>query len=203
MKQQVNLYLPELRRQKDWLDFQGLLKSVAGLAIVLVLVSGFQAWQLYRLDGELQVADAERESMLEQINAMVARMSATTADPELARMVSTMERELEARRAVLDFMENSAEGNTQGFSSYMADLSRAHLEGLRLSGFELVDSGNNVSLSGEISRADIVPLFLQRLGDQGSFRGKSFESVSIGSEQDRLLFRLATSAADRQTAGSR
>ena len=47
--QNVNLYLPEFRRKKSWLDAEKtVLLAGAGIA-VLVLVSGFEYWQLAQL----------------------------------------------------------------------------------------------------------------------------------------------------------
>ena len=179
MRQQVNLFLPEFRLRKDWLDFNRM-ALLAGLALILfVAISGLRGWQLVRLQGELEAAQAALAGAVNETAAMVQRFGVQTEDQSLADSVRQLEEALQGKQVLLDFLEGRDLGNTAGFSSLLADLSRYLVPGLRLTAIDLRSGGAGVLLSGQVAHAANVTLYLRNLSQSPAFAGKSFDNLRI------------------------
>ena len=179
MRQQVNLFLPEFRRQTDWLDFQRM-AWLAGLALLLfVAVSALRGWQLLQLQGELEDRQAALSAAVDETTALVQRYGVQTEDQALADSVRQLEETLQGKKVLLDFLAGRELGNTAGFSGHLADLSRYLVPGLRLTAIELRRGGGSVLLSGQVSHAANVTLFLRNLSQSPAYAGKSFDALRI------------------------
>lgn len=179
MRQQVNLFLPEFRRQTDWLDFRRM-AWLAGLALLLfVAVSALRGGQLVQLQGELEDRQAALTAAVNETTALVQRYGVQTEDQALADSVRQLEETLQGKKVLLDFLAGRELGNTAGFSGHLADLSRYLVPGLRLTAIELRRGGGGVLLSGQVSHAANVTLFLRNLSQSPAYAGKSFDALRI------------------------
>ena len=57
--QQINLYLPELRPNREWLTAARLVTSVAAVIVVMTLISSWNYWERSSLQQELAVAQTD------------------------------------------------------------------------------------------------------------------------------------------------
>ena len=187
MTQQVNLYLPEFRKKEDWLNFTALLQLSATFVVVLCLISVFQYFQTWRLEGKLEVAEARRDTANADVTELINSLGSNAPDQTLVSNLARLEEELEEKNLLLGFMENSDLGNTQGFSEYLADLSRYHIDGLQITDLNLSRSGNAVSIGGQVEKADLVPLYLRNLSRGQVYQGKSFETLQIDQKEERNI----------------
>ena len=187
MTQQVNLYLPEFRKKEDWLNFTALLQLSATFVVVLCLISVFQYFQAWRLEGKLEAAEARRDAANADVTSLIDRLGSNAPDQTLVSNLARLEEELEEKNLLLGFMENSDLGNTQGFSEYLADLSRYHIDGLQITDLNLSRSGNAVSIGGQVEKADLVPLYLRNLSRGQVYQGKSFETLQIDQKEERNI----------------
>lgn len=197
MIQQVNLYLPEFRKEKDWLVVDNMLRFCVVLVVVLIGISGLEYWGSNSLESELEAKRLEREEAISRTNALIDNFGEQSADQNLAETVRQLEVDLSGKQDLLEFLEGRNLGNTDGFSEYLADLSRYQVPGLRLTAVNLQNGGDAVLLSGEVFRAEYVPLFLQSLSRGQSFLGKSFETLRIeesDGDTEILVFDVATTA---------
>lgn len=179
MKQQVNLYLPEFHSRKDWLDFAGMLRLLVAFVALLGLYSGVEYWNLASLENELagkrqQLSEAENRT-----ENLVQQFGPRAEDQGLAATVQELEETRQAKKVLLDFLENHDPGNAGGLSEYLADLSRFHVDGLRLTSMEIRRGGETVLLGGQVTRAENVPLFLRNLSRGRAYAGKEFETLRI------------------------
>jgi hypothetical protein len=195
MNQNINLYLPEFRKQPVWLGAGQMLQWVGVVAFVLALIS---AWQV-RLQREKQMALAEAETAYQQLGEQVFELEAQLAGIEGAQSIDAeIERsqaQLRAKRVLLDFLEGRELGNVTGFAEYLADLSRYHMAGLSLHGIVLRRGGDEIELSGQVLRAELVPLYLQSLRQGQMYVGKNFQMLSIG-EQPAATLSSATAGSE-------
>ncbi len=164
MRQQINLYLPEFRPRRDWLDARRLVQASVGLAGLLVLLGGYDYWRLSSLQGrvpELQqtlATETERAERLEQ--AVTGE-----ADDALLEEIDEREQRLERSRQLLSFLEQTNLGNTTGFSGYLQDLARATFDGLWLTRIRFSNGGTSIHLQGQAERTAMVPDYVGRLGN--------------------------------------
>jgi hypothetical protein len=179
MNQQINLYLPEFRRKKDWLDLNNMVALIGGLVVVLALVSAVEYWDLSGLRAGLEQRQQERADLVAETNQLEASYGVQSEDASLRAEVNALEADLVNKEVLLGFLDGRNIGSTEGFSEFLADLARYHLAGLRLTGVNLSGGGNSIVLDGEVINAELVPLYLQNLRRGQSFTGKEFESLRI------------------------
>lgn len=180
MNQNINLYLPEFRRERMWLDPTRMLQWVAGVVFVVALVS---AWQM-RLQRSREVmllqAEAESQQLAAQVAELETQLASVAATQTLETEITALQTQLREKQVLLDFLEGRELGNVTGFSEYLADLSRYHMSGLSLTGIVLRGGGTEVALSGQVLEAELVPLYIQNLRKGQAYLGKNFQTLTIG-----------------------
>jgi hypothetical protein len=80
---------------------------------------------------------------------------------------------------VLTMLKSGAIGNTQGYSEYMRAFARQSINGLWLTGFDIIGDGTQISLSGAVVNPELVPSFIQRLGKEKVMQGKTFSTLQM------------------------
>ena len=177
--QNINLYLPEFRKKKSWLDAEKTI-LIAGAALVLGLIaSGVDYWQLSQLRGELAVKEQEYAQASAATSALMAQYGVQTEDPALLDNIRELEEDLQSKQALLQFLEGRELGNAEGFSEYLSDLSRYHVQGLSLNHVTLTNGGRAVELAGHVVKAELPAIYLQELARGRAYAGMEFESLEI------------------------
>ena len=180
--QNINLYLPEFRKKKYWLDAEKMAVLAGAAVVVLVITSGYDYIQLVRLRTEGAEKEAQHQEIAAVTAALIDQYGVQTEDPALLANILELEEGLQSKQALLQFMEGRDLGNAEGFSEYLADLSRYHMPGLSLSHVNLTEGGRSVELAGQVLRAELVPLYLQNLSKGNTYTGKNFEMLNIEEE---------------------
>ncbi|MCG8414774.1 MAG: hypothetical protein MI746_11205 [Pseudomonadales bacterium] len=180
MQQQINLYLPEFQIKKDPVTALLMGQVLGGVLGVMVLVSAFNSFIQWRLSSELealQVTLQEETRRTDQLDEELARRSQNT---ELTNRLEQAEARLEARIQIRDFLGQTQLGNVAGFSEYFKDLSRARIDGLSISEFELRNGGDSVRIVGQTLDSATVPRYVDNIErGQSPLRNKQY-SPSIG-----------------------
>lgn len=183
MRQSVNLYLPEFRKKPEWLNASRM-AQVTGLVLLLLVMSvGWEFWLLFRLERDWDAAEAERAAVMAATTELRSSFGTQAPDQSVVEQNARLEAALKEKNAILGFMDGNDLGNTAGFSSYLADLARYHVQGLSLTSITLSQNGRTVALAGEVEQAELVPLYLQNLSQGASFRGLSFHALNIAEQE--------------------
>ena len=114
MKQAVNLYLPEFRKQPDWLDAARMLQAVGLVLLLLALGAGWEFWQLSRLEREWQAAEALRVEAVNTTAQLRASFGTQAPDQSVVEQNARLEATLKEKNAILGFMDGNELGNTAG-----------------------------------------------------------------------------------------
>ena len=189
MKQQVNLYLPEFKVQKDPVSAL-LISQVAGgivlTMLVIALVDIFTRWEQGRELEELRAVLVEETA---KTNALDEQLAMRSQNTELSDRLQRAEIRLSASRSIRDFLGETKLGNVVGFSEYFKDLSRASIDGLSVQEFSISDGGEGVRIAGEVLDSALVPRFVDRIETgQSALRSQRFSSaISRGTAQERLF----------------
>jgi hypothetical protein len=177
--QNVNLYLPEFRKKKVWLDAEKTV-LIAGAGLLLMLVAtAVDYWQLTQLRGDLAAKGEEYEQATAETAELLAQYGVQTEDPALLANIRELEEDLQSKQALLQFLEGRELGNAAGFSEYLADLSRHHVQGLSVNYVSLTEGGRAVEFEGEVLRPELALDFLQELGKGNAYAGMEFEGLQI------------------------
>jgi len=151
---------------------------VVALAMGLALY-GHLVWQNRELRAKHTALEAQAKAETDKQTKLQAELAQQQKDAALAAEVQRLGQQLAARRANLETLTSGAIGNTSGFSAHMHGLARQALDGLWLTGFDIAAAGTEISIEGRALRAELVPAYIKRLGQESAFSGRKFAALSI------------------------
>lgn len=165
MRQQVNLYLPEFRPSREWLNATRVLWLVLAAALIMAAVSGYDYWRLTRLQDQQATLQSGLDELARETEELERRVAEAMSNEQLQQELETRQARLQRTRNLLDFLEDTRLGGTEGFSAIMKDLSRASFQGLWLTDVHIAQGGEVVTLQGVARQSAMVPGFIGRLGN--------------------------------------
>ena len=179
MSQQINLFNPVFLKKKKYFSVVAM-----GQALGLIVLGSavFYAYALYQID----MLSKQTEDMNKRYIGEQARLANFTRDfsPQLSSQaleneLKQVEAEAAAQESWLNLLKSGAIGNTEGYSEYMRAFARQSIKGLWLTSFDIAGDGAQMSLSGAVVDAQLVPAYIQRLGKEKVMRGKSFSTLQM------------------------
>src|SRR5690606_6272154 len=91
MKQEINLYLPELRPRKDWLQAVRVLQLLLVLGLLMGATSAVNYWQRASLQRQLAEVQAELSEQTRRTEQIERSLAGRATDQSLLREVATRE----------------------------------------------------------------------------------------------------------------
>ena len=179
MSQQINLYNPALLPKPDVLSGRMILITLSTLCIALLLAYGVSAWLASRAVSREQLS----ASTLAQLQTEITRLSQETSgrkpSAQLSAELASLDALLAQHNEVIAVLKSGVLGDTKGVSEYFRAFARQNVDGLWLTGFTVMGAGRDISIEGRTLRADLVPLYIQRLGREDALRGHGFAMLSV------------------------
>lgn len=201
MTQQVNLYQPIFREQRPPLSTRTIGQLVVLLALVLGGTYGYLFWQMQEQRSATRAVEARQAQVEQRAREVREKFPPPKKSQALQRKVDRLELELARKRRVLETLNESVKGRSEGFSGHLQAVARRHLGEMWLTEIWLDDGGRHVELGGSTYTAEQVPQFLQALADEEEYEGVRFTNVSMQRSEDdprRLDFRLQTRAGTKK-----
>lgn len=192
--QQVNLYTNELRPRREKLR-AGVALSVPAFAVVMVmLVAGVVRYQESRLQAKVSALQQQNEQLQNSVEQLTGKVNARQLDPEIEASLDRVTTALVRRQQLLGRVENLIATEATGFSAPLTALARQVPKGLWLTQIRLDAVKGNVGLAGKARSGQLVPVYLEGLGGEPAFSGKTFGSFRLGREEDGrwIEFQVAT-----------
>jgi gamma-glutamylcysteine synthetase len=174
--QQINLYQSELRTTQKMLSASKALGYMGFLLVILAFMSFAQWWQQSNQQQRLVKIKQTKQQILKQIEVVSSELAATSDDSEFKKILVTKEKELKNKKLVLTVLAGQKFGNTHGFAEQFTGLSRQHIEGLWLTYLDIHAGGLKLNLQGSTFVPESVPLYLQNLSNEPSFKGVEFKT---------------------------
>jgi len=196
--QQVNLYQPIFRRQRQIFSAVTMLQSVAIVAVALMTIYFYGLWQV----GLLENQALELEGRERAFSAQLARLDPSDND----RRRGDIERELErltatllAQQQLIEVLQEQPMGSSSGFSAQMAALGRRHSTGLWLTELRINGGTNSIELVGQSFGPSMIPAYLLRLGQEEALAGQRFDQFEIERIENSsdVAFRVSSEAVSR------
>ncbi len=178
MNQQINLYQPMFRKQKVVFSAMTMLQVGVFFLFVFAALYAYQVNQIKPYKKKLASMDAE----LIQLNAQVAALSGSKKQNKsklLEREITKLSKELKQRENILKILSSRSFGNSDGFSSYLEAFARGHVQGTWLTGVNIKQGGAALGLKGKTLSSELVPVYIQRLADEKSLDGSSFNVMEL------------------------
>lgn len=176
--QQINLYNPALRRQREWLTLGNAVAASAILALLLGAAGAALRFQATVRAEEVQALNADLARAKDALLKAGAPGNRAAAEAEL----KTLQETLAARREVLVALRAGtglSPAATLGFADYLRGLARQTVNGLWLTGFSVAQGGDGMEIRGRMLVAERLPDYIRRLNSEKVFQGRQFMSLQV------------------------
>ena len=186
MSQQINLFNPVFMKQRKYFSAVTMLQA---LALIVLGVSLFYVYAVYQVRSLSKQLDETSKSYIEgqaKLQHYTAGFSPQESSQMLDNELQSAETRLAAQRELIETMKGGAIGNTTGYSAYMRAFARQAVDGLWLSGFEIIGDGAEMSISGSVLSADLLPAYIRKLAQEPALRGKSFAALQMRRRDDGM-----------------
>jgi hypothetical protein len=194
MYQQINLYQPIFRKQRQIFSARTMAKAAA--AVVLAL-GGLYAYGYARVAG-LEAEAAQLRNREQTLVAQLTRFDVGAGrdrSAALERELEDLNAELATQRQLLGALREQPLGSTRGFSAALAALGRRHATGVWLTDIAIDGSSGRMALAGAGVGAELVPEYLERLGTDAALAAQTFERLEIERADDGgVRFRVTSKA---------
>jgi len=183
IQQQVNLFQPIFRRERKLLSFRVLLQASAAVVVVLVLLYGWGVQQSRQIQTDLALLQGLSDQRSVQRDDVATRLASRKPDTGLQQQLARLERELAARRKVVDALTRVRDSYSQGVSGYLESFSRRIPKGVWLTGFNVAAGGEGLVIRGSALKPALIPVFLQQLSTEPTLSGTHFGLLQILREE--------------------
>lgn len=179
MSQQINLYHPLFKRQKKYFSARTMAQALALLLGLSLVLYTFAAYRVSALERDV-AASAERLKLAEN-NMLLAERNAPprTRSPLLEAEAAQLAARLAAREQVLGILNGGVIGNTRGYSEYFRAFARQDMEGVWLTELRITNNANGIMVNGRALEPTMVPSYVQRLQNEPTLRGRSFDTLEM------------------------
>jgi hypothetical protein len=179
MSQQINLYSPIFRKQQKVFSATTMLQGV--LLIVVVVGVFYYTVSLQSSLLEIRAADSSRQLQgeLERLKAYGVRESPADRAKALGDRKKALEAGLASQTLALKAFESGALGRTEGYAPLLRALARVSVEGVWLTRIQVADGSGELSLAGRAMRAELVPVYLERLRSEEALRAQTFSRLEV------------------------
>jgi hypothetical protein len=179
VSQQINLYSPIFRKQEKVFSATTLLQ---GFVLIVVVVAVF-FYSISLQTSVLQIRSAESgrqlKSELERLKAYGAGESPAERAKALAERKKALEASLASQTQALAALDSGELGRAEGYSELLRALARISMEGVWLTRIQFAEGSGELSIAGRASRAELVPVYLERLRSEEALRGQEFSRLEV------------------------
>jgi hypothetical protein len=180
MSQQINLFNPVFLQKKKLFTATAMAISLGVLALGLLGVSVAAKLRLASLQAQADQGAAQLERTQKRLASVSAEFTPRQQDPKLAEELSLAQSELLDLKDVAGVIERGELGDTAGYAEYFRALARQSVDGLWLTGVNIVGAGVDFGVRGRAMDPALVPGYLGRLRNERVMQGKPVASLQIG-----------------------
>lgn len=189
MKQQINLY------EKLFPTIKTSSPTLALVAVCLVLELVVVGVIAVLLDAEIDVQAMKRDALKNAYQlesaayATFAKSSKTNQKlADVTERIAALDKEIASRQKLVRKMEHLTAQGLSGFSLFITQLNDTVTSGVSLQTIRVYDFGNALHFSGQLSSAQRLPIWLDKLGQQSAYQGKTFEQlVALKNDDSQLM----------------
>ena len=186
MKQEINLYRPELRPRRTLFPA----RQMALLVALLILgLAGLNAVSWYELDrARKRAANAERGVVAAEarVEEMRRRFPVKKLDPALKKRLSNRRDALAKNQDVVEKLASGYFGSVEGLSAHLEGFARQHVDGTWLTAVRIAAGGKGVALEGRALVPELIPEYLDRLSQEPALETQVFSELSLQIADDGL-----------------
>ncbi|NNC57802.1 MAG: hypothetical protein HKO12_09595 [Woeseiaceae bacterium] len=194
MNQQINLYQAQYHPRTRMFPALFMVQAAGILIFAMLLMYAFAQQRMGGVEQELEIVARQEVVATERLQNIGPLINAVTGETNWSEQLDDSLRMLAERQAVLNLIQGSTLGDTQGFSRHLHALARQDIDGLWLTHIVLSALGDKTRLEGRAIRAELVPLYVQGLAAEKPFATQRFHRFQIDSpvddEETALMFSM-------------
>lgn len=192
MKQFANLYLNELRPNRERLTLNFVASAVAAVLVLLVIATLATSWVVNGKKAEVTALQAELAQLQKQIKEQQDVLNTALNDPQLLGEIAGVEQKVAQQQRLLQQMLQTTAGSQASFAGVMHDIAAVDVDDLWLSSITINDG--QLSLRGSSLNPTVLPLWLNSFSSQPNLSGRQFGvfELRVGSEQEVLQFAVGS-----------
>lgn len=197
MRQQVNLYTAEMRPLKQRLSAHSGLLLVLLMVVLVLGQTAYGNWQNQQLETQAGATERQNAQLQQVVDSLTSQVQERRPDPELELALERVTETIARRQRLLERVEGLTNSNHSGFSGRMAALARQIPGDLWLTSVTLESAPASLKLEGRTRTAELVPGYLEHLGDEPVFAGETFRDFRLNRPEETedarwIEFRMAT-----------
>lgn len=194
--QQVNLYQPIFRRQKQIFSAAAMVQATAVVAVALLTIYVYGLLQVRSLEAEAVQLEGREKAQSTQL-ASLDPSSSLARRREMEQELERLNARLLEQQRLIEVLRDQPLGTTEGFSGYLAALGRRRSPGLWLTAVSINGASHAIELVGESIAPGLVPKYLLTLGEEEALAGQRFDEFEIERKEDggNVEFRVSSQAA--------
>jgi hypothetical protein len=198
MYQQINLYQPIFRKQRQIFSAVTMLQAVGAVAAALLAIYGYGLAKVHALEAEVLQLEGREKAVTTQLMRIDPALSSNRRS-ELEAEVRRLNATLLDQQRLIDVLREQPLGDTKGFSGYLAALARQRTSELWLTRIGINGGTAAIELAGRSLRPELVPEYMQRLGTEPALAGQQFDKLEIALDDEtrESTFRATSRAALR------
>ena len=203
MYQQINLYQPIFRKQRQIFSATTLTQCLGLVAVALLLIYAYGLHEVRGLESEVVKLEGREKALTTQL-ARIDPAQNHNRRAEVEEELKKLNATLLTQQRLIEVLRDEPLGLQAGFSGYLAALGRERTPELWLTQFAINGGTGALELAGRSTRPELVPEYLQRLGREQALSGQRFDALEIEHDatSGEAVFR-ATSQAAALTAADR
>ena len=190
--QQINLYVQELRPQRQVLPARHVLLILAAVLVLALLVQAVTFWQVSQAKAAQQAADRNLAAVQQDYQRLEQALAERVVDDRLRITSQQLTQQLEGTRALVRALQPDLSLRAT-LSPVLEALARQHETGLWLSQIQLAPDEGLLALRGYLMRPDLLPVYLRRLQTEPAFGTLQFNVMRLQEQSERQ--------ADSETQG--
>lgn len=187
MIQQVNLYLPELRPQKEWVTANSTVLCVSGALIVSMVLSILADANNRKM--ETHIVELEQLQEVAQVQFDSVKSLAITRNTlDLDQKIQTLRTLIRNKQDVGRIIEYQNFGNAEGFSRAMDAIAEHSKNTIELRRFFFDRGLRHLSLKGQTIQPKDIASYIESLSDDPVFTNTQFGALQLNKleQQPRL-----------------
>ncbi|MEK8029511.1 hypothetical protein AACH06_01645 [Ideonella sp. DXS29W] len=185
----LNLDPPSLRpAPQPWRASQALWSLAGALAGCWALGQGLDTWaqhRQHRADAIAQVLPMQRAQLEARDPGGAEAIQRLAAERTRLQNLEADQRRLRAQ------IDDHLQRGSTGYTPYFMALSRQSQASVWITGFSVAPQSGAIEIEGRMTDPAALPGYLQRLNQEGSFKGRQFARLQLAQDDGLTAFTLA------------